>query len=181
MDATGDSTVVSAGSTGDTLSTRAISSERIGEALDREVYGGFVELKSEEPAPGTPLEPAELPELDNGPHFFYGLQWWFFGVLAIFGFGYLAYDEWRKGTGRDRRSSTGSPRSSRAAAERPATNAQKQAVRAAYQRAYEAERRERDQSARSIPPSTGTMAPLMNDAAGESRKAAVRPNSSGSP
>ncbi len=97
VDATGDSTVVSEGSTGDTLSTRAISSDRIGEALDREVYGGFVELKSEEPAPGTPLEPAELPELDNGPHFFYGLQWWFFGVLAISGFGYLAYDEWRRG------------------------------------------------------------------------------------
>ena len=37
----------------------------------------------------TPLEPAELPDLGNGPHFFYGLQWWFFGLLAIFGFGYL--------------------------------------------------------------------------------------------
>jgi cytochrome oxidase assembly protein ShyY1 len=94
VDATGDSTVVSAGST-DTLSTRAISSDRIGQAIDREVYDGFIDLKSEDPAPRTPLEPAELPELDNGPHFFYGLQWWFFGVLAIAGFGYLAFDEWR--------------------------------------------------------------------------------------
>ena len=104
VDATGDSTVVSEGSTANTLSTRSISSERIGEALDREVYGGFVELKSEEPAPGTPLEPAELPDLDNGPHFFYGLQWWFFGALAISGFGYLVYDEWRRGRagGRER-------------------------------------------------------------------------------
>jgi len=81
---------------GDALSTRAISSDRIGDALDEEVYGGFVELKSEDPAPGTPLAKAELPELNNGPHFFYGLQWWFFGVLAISGFCYLAYDEWRK-------------------------------------------------------------------------------------
>ena len=97
VDATGDSTVVSAGSSGDSLSTRAISSDRIGEALDREVYGGFIDLKSEDPAPETPLEPAELPELDNGPHFFYGLQWWFFGALAISGFGYLVYDEWRGG------------------------------------------------------------------------------------
>ena len=78
-------------------STRAISSERIGEALDRELYGGFVELRSEDPEPAESLEPVELPELDNGPHFFYGLQWWFFGVLAIGGFGYLAYDEWRNG------------------------------------------------------------------------------------
>ena len=94
-DATGDSTAVSSASTDGVLSTRAISSERIGEALDRSVYGGFVDLKSEDPAPDTPLARAEPPELNNGPHFFYGLQWWFFGALAIFGFGYLAFDEWR--------------------------------------------------------------------------------------
>ncbi len=96
VDATGDSTAVSSGSTGGALSTRAISSDQIGAAIDREVYGGFVDLKSENPPPDTQLERAELPELDNGPHFFYGLQWWFFGVLAIVGFGYLAFDEWRK-------------------------------------------------------------------------------------
>jgi cytochrome oxidase assembly protein ShyY1 len=89
-DATGDSTAVT------DQSTRAVSSREIGEALDREVYGGFVDLRSEDPPPDQPLERAELPELDSGPHFFYGLQWWFFGVLALFGFCYLAYDEWRK-------------------------------------------------------------------------------------
>ena len=52
-----------------------------------------VDLRSESPEPETPLLPVELPELDNGPHFFYGLQWWFFGALAIFGFFYLMYDE----------------------------------------------------------------------------------------
>jgi hypothetical protein len=40
--------------------------------------------------------PAEQPDLGNGPHFFYGLQWWFFGLLAVFGFFYLAYDERKK-------------------------------------------------------------------------------------
>jgi cytochrome oxidase assembly protein ShyY1 len=90
VDATGDSTAVTE------QSTRSISSAAIGAALDREVYGGFVDLRSEDPPPGDALEPVELPELDNGPHFFYGLQWWFFGVLALVGFGYLAYDEWRK-------------------------------------------------------------------------------------
>jgi cytochrome oxidase assembly protein ShyY1 len=79
------------------LSARAISSDAIGPAIGQPVYGGFVELRSEDPEPGTSLEPVELPELDNGPHFFYGLQWWFFGLLAIFGFGYLLYDEWRNG------------------------------------------------------------------------------------
>jgi cytochrome oxidase assembly protein ShyY1 len=92
-DGTGDSTAVH------DLSTRAISSTAIGDALDREVYGGFVELRSEDPPAATRLEQVELPELDNGPHFFYGLQWWFFGVLAVFGFFYLMYDEWRTARG----------------------------------------------------------------------------------
>ena len=92
-DAEGDSTSVN------DKSTRAVDSERIGEALDREVLGGWVDLRSESPEPAVPLLPVELPELDNGPHFFYGLQWWFFGALAIFGFFFLIYDELRGGRG----------------------------------------------------------------------------------
>jgi cytochrome oxidase assembly protein ShyY1 len=140
-DGSGDSTTVT------DLSTRAISSAAIGEAIDREVYGGFVELKSENGEAANGLEPVELPELDNGPHFFYGLQWWFFGVLAVFGFCYLAYDEWKRG-----------PRGARRRTE-PA----------------------RAQSARSMPPSTGSITPETNEDAGDSRKAAARPNSAGSP
>jgi cytochrome oxidase assembly protein ShyY1 len=141
-DATGDSTAVT------DRSTRAISSDRIGGALGREVYGGFVDLRSEDPAPAQPLARPELPELDNGPHFFYGLQWWFFGLLALFGFGYLAWDERR-----------GSPRRRGGPGVRP----------------------REDQNVRIMPPSTGSMVPVRNEAAGESRKAATRPNSSGSP
>jgi cytochrome oxidase assembly protein ShyY1 len=141
-DGTGDSTQVDDGS------VRAISSTAIGAALDRRLYGGFVELRSEDPAPETGLEPVELPELNNGPHFFYGLQWWFFGVLAVFGFFYLLYDEWRNGPRGERpEGSRGKPR----------------------------------QSARSMPPSTGSIAPDTKDAAGDSKKVAARPNSSGSP
>ena len=87
-DAEGDSTRVT------DHSTRAISSEAIGDALDRPVLGGFLDLKAEDPAPDTPLLGAELPDLGNGPHFFYGLQWWFFALLAVAGYVYLAYDEW---------------------------------------------------------------------------------------
>lgn len=88
-DATGDATKVSDNG------TRAISSVAIGEALDRDTLGGFVELVEESPEAEQPLTLPEEPELDEGPHFFYGLQWWFFGALAIFGFFYLLYDEWR--------------------------------------------------------------------------------------
>jgi cytochrome oxidase assembly protein ShyY1 len=90
LDATGDATRVSDGS------ARAISSAEIGEPLDGPVYRGFVDAETESPPAATKLVPAELPDLGNGPHFFYGLQWWFFGLLAVFGFCYLAYDERRK-------------------------------------------------------------------------------------
>ena len=96
QDASGDSTHVS------DQSTRSISSTEIGQALGITTYGGFVDLDSEDPGPDQALEKAELPDLSNGPHFFYGLQWWFFGLLAIFGFFYLMYDEWRGGPGAER-------------------------------------------------------------------------------
>ncbi|RJS47161.1 SURF1 family protein [Nocardioides cavernaquae] len=92
-DATGESTAVSG--EGGAVSTRAISSRTIAAETGLTTYQGFVQLDKESPEPATALRAGELPDLGNGPHFFYGLQWWFFGVLAIFGFGYLAYDEWR--------------------------------------------------------------------------------------
>ena len=89
-DATGDSTAVH------DRSTRSISSRAIGPTLDGDVLGGFVDLESEAPEAAEPLALTETPDLGSGPHFFYGLQWWFFAALAVFGFGYLAYDERRK-------------------------------------------------------------------------------------
>jgi cytochrome oxidase assembly protein ShyY1 len=170
-DATGDATRVVDGS------ARAISSVEIARSLGASatgpVYRGFVDAERESPAAEPRLVPAEVPDLGNGPHFFYGLQWWFFGVLAIFGFFYLAYDEWRNG-----------PRGERLTRPqrqpRPKSKARLQAE--AARRQIERERAERvAQSARTIPPSTGSITPETNDDAGESRKAATRPNSSGAP
>jgi cytochrome oxidase assembly protein ShyY1 len=153
------------------LSARAISSDEIGPAIGRPVYGGFVELKSEDPEPDTALEPVELPELNNGPHFFYGLQWWFFGVLAVFGFCYLLYDEWRNG-----------PRGERLVRKQPRPKSKARLQAEAAKAQIEREKREKAaQSARSAPPSTGSITPETYDAAGESKKAAARPNSAGSP
>jgi cytochrome oxidase assembly protein ShyY1 len=78
-------------------SARSISSAQIQPAIGIPVYGGFVDLLTETPEPAAPLVPADPPDLSNGPHFFYALQWWFFGLLALFGFGYLA---WEEATGR---------------------------------------------------------------------------------
>jgi cytochrome oxidase assembly protein ShyY1 len=74
-------------------STRAVSSTAIEPAIGVPTYGGFVQLLTESPEPATPLTGADPPDLSNGPHFFYALQWWFFGILALFGYGYLAGEE----------------------------------------------------------------------------------------
>ncbi len=90
-DATGDATRI------DRLSTRAISSRAAAAVVPYPLYRGFLDLQQQDPPPATELQPAELPDhAGNGPHFFYGLQWWFFGALAVFGFFYLAFDEWRQ-------------------------------------------------------------------------------------
>ena len=113
-DDTGDATTVTDGG------ARSISSVAISEALGLEVYGGFVDLESESPPPARPLDPAPLPDLGEGPHFFYGLQWWFFAALAVFGFCYLLYDEWRgPRPRRGRRDTPRSERSHRSAVDRP--------------------------------------------------------------
>ncbi|HEX2894280.1 MAG TPA: SURF1 family protein [Marmoricola sp.] len=89
VDGTGGSTEIS------DLATRAISSKAAAKVLPYPLYGGFLDLHTESPTPTKPLAATEMPDdKSEGPHFFYGLQWWFFGALALFGFGYLAYDEW---------------------------------------------------------------------------------------
>ena len=94
VDATGRGTDVQDGS------TRAVSSRTIGPTLGHPVFAGFVDAEKETPAPTEQVVRAELPDLGDGPHFFYGLQWWFFGVLAVTGFGYLVVDEMRRTRGR---------------------------------------------------------------------------------
>ncbi len=138
-DGTGSSTRI------DDLSTRALSSVAAEPAIGHRTYGGWVHLHSEDPEPDASqpvLTAAELPDLSNGPHFFYGLQWWFFGVLALFGFCYLLYDEWRTSkSGRDGEVVAERARARTERSEpRDAKLTRKQAVKAAYQEAYEKER-----------------------------------------
>jgi cytochrome oxidase assembly protein ShyY1 len=89
-DATGDATKVT------DASARSISSRAIEGSTGVTLYRGFVDAEHETPAPAKSLVRTELPDLGNGPHFFYGLQWWFFGLLALGGFVYLVWDERRK-------------------------------------------------------------------------------------
>ena len=104
-DSTGRHTEVTDGS------TRELSSREVQGHVDHELLAGFVDLETQTPAAATPLETTELPDLGEGPHFFYGLQWWFFGALAIGGFLYLVWDERRgRRRGGDVTSSAADPR-----------------------------------------------------------------------
>jgi cytochrome oxidase assembly protein ShyY1 len=136
VDGSGSSTRV------DDLSTRSLSSRTVAAAIGRPVYGGWLALHAENPKPAKSLEPMALPDLGNGPHFFYGLQWWFFGVLAVFGFFYLLYDEWRSGKGDELAAERRAAKQDRSNA-RAARASRKQAVRDAYRAAHEQERRDR--------------------------------------
>jgi cytochrome oxidase assembly protein ShyY1 len=89
-------------------SVRAISSDKIGPTLPYPVYDGFVDLTDEQPAPADAPTLADKPDLGSGPHFFYGLQWFFFALLAFGFWCYFAWAEWdrqRKETGRGERTS----------------------------------------------------------------------------
>ncbi|MGH3355162.1 MAG: SURF1 family cytochrome oxidase biogenesis protein [Nocardioidaceae bacterium] len=74
---------------------RLVSSRGFTDLTAQPLLQGYVSARSETPAPARSLITTEPPVLDSGPHFFYGLQWWFFGLLAMGGFGYFAYVESR--------------------------------------------------------------------------------------
>ncbi|MEO6470701.1 MAG: SURF1 family protein [Aeromicrobium sp.] len=75
---------------------RAISSAGMKSFVPYKLYDGYLNLRSESPAPSTPLSAEPKPELGQGPHLFYALQWWFFAILATFGWFYFAWVEERE-------------------------------------------------------------------------------------
>jgi cytochrome oxidase assembly protein ShyY1 len=79
---------------------RAISSAGISAAVPYPLYDGFVEATDEQPRT-TPHPAAALaPDLGSGPHFFYGLQWFFFAILALGFWCYFAWTEYQQTQGK---------------------------------------------------------------------------------
>lgn len=56
-------------------------------------YPAYVDLVSSTPPDSTALTPIPLPELDDGPHLSYAMQWILFAVVAVVGFVVLARRE----------------------------------------------------------------------------------------
>ncbi len=57
------------------------------------VYPGYVTLETSEPAQAAGLTPLPLPDLSDGPHLSYAIQWVFFAIVAVAGFVLLARRE----------------------------------------------------------------------------------------
>jgi len=72
---------------------RAISSVGMAGAVPYDLTNGYLNLRSESPKPSTALAAEPKPELGQGPHFFYALQWWFFALLAVVGWFWFAWAE----------------------------------------------------------------------------------------
>lgn len=66
---------------------------RIAQQLDAEVAPWFLVLQDQDPAPGEYPKPIRLPELSEGPHRSYALQWFAFALTALVGYAALAIKE----------------------------------------------------------------------------------------
>lgn len=72
---------------------RAISSEGFAKSVPYELSSGYLNLRTQDPAASNALALEPEPELGQGPHFFYGLQWVFFALLATVGYFWFARAE----------------------------------------------------------------------------------------
>lgn len=73
---------------------RAISSDGFADFVPYPLYEGYLELRTQAPeATGPALASAPEPEQGQGPHFFYALQWFFFGLIGLVGYVWFARAE----------------------------------------------------------------------------------------
>jgi len=57
----------------------------IATGLARPVYGGYAELTEQRPMPAAAPQPIPPPELSEGPHLAYAVQWFIFALMAAGG------------------------------------------------------------------------------------------------
>lgn len=64
---------------------RQISSDALAPALPYPVLNGYLGLLTVEPAQAGGFQPIELPEISDGPHFWYAVQWFMFAGIGVAG------------------------------------------------------------------------------------------------
>lgn len=68
----------------DTLSR--VDLERYQEQVDEDLYPVWIQLATQDPEQGVQPTPVPLPELDEGPHLGYAVQWFTFTLIALIGY-----------------------------------------------------------------------------------------------
>jgi cytochrome oxidase assembly protein ShyY1 len=64
---------------------RLINSDAIAETLPYEIKSGYIGLLTVQPQQQGGFQPMQLPELSEGPHFWYAVQWFMFTTVAAAG------------------------------------------------------------------------------------------------
>ncbi|WP_242002213.1 SURF1 family cytochrome oxidase biogenesis protein [Kribbella steppae] len=98
------------GGTPDDGTARLINGPDFAKALGLPLYDGYLTIDKQEPANDPALGGFPGPEIDDGPHFFYGLQWFFFALLALGGLVYFSRQEVRGGDSSSEGESSGPAR-----------------------------------------------------------------------
>lgn len=78
------------GGTPDDGTARLINGPDYAKVLGLNLYDGYVTVTKQEPANDSAFGSFPGPEIDDGPHFFYALQWFFFALLALGGLVYFS-------------------------------------------------------------------------------------------
>jgi cytochrome oxidase assembly protein ShyY1 len=74
---------------------RYVDVDEIAQALPYPLFGAWLELVSEVPAPAEAPVPPPAPSTDAGPHLSYAVQWFLFACIGIGGFVFLVRAESR--------------------------------------------------------------------------------------
>ncbi|GAB3821402.1 SURF1 family protein [Kribbella italica] len=75
---------------------RLINGPDYGNTLGLKLYDGYLATDQQQPAADAAFGKFPGPEIDDGPHFFYALQWFFFALMAIGGLVYFSRQDLTK-------------------------------------------------------------------------------------
>lgn len=91
--------------------------------LGLKLYDGYLATDQQQPAADPAFGKFPGPEIDDGPHFFYALQWFFFALMAIGGLVYFSRQDLTKDEDGEAPASQGGPPADAEVADRnrPAT------------------------------------------------------------
>jgi cytochrome oxidase assembly protein ShyY1 len=64
---------------------RLINSDAIAATLPYDIESGYIGLLTVQPEQQGGFQPIQLPELSDGPHFWYAVQWFMFAAVAVAG------------------------------------------------------------------------------------------------